>query len=303
MTESQASPLQIRRLCGRIGAEIGGVKLGGALPSATVAAIRRTLLAHRVVFFRDQTQLDDAGQEAFSKLLGDLVPHPTERVRAGTRGILELDAAAGNARADQWHTDVTFLDTPPRYSILRAVRIPPYGGDTCWANTVAAYESLSPELKQFAEALWAVHTNKYDYAAQYAHSSAAERKHYEEVFAKQIYETEQPVVRIHPETGEKSLLLGQFVQRFIGQTHADSQLLFQLFQEHVTRLENCVRWSWRAADVAIWDNQATQHYAIYDYHGLDRTMRRTTVAGEVVVGVDGRHARIIKRPEIKDAAE
>ena len=301
--DDNRSPLKIRRLGGRIGAEVLDLKLSGTLTAAEVGAIRQTLLAHRVIFFRDQAQLDDGAQEAFSRLLGDLVPHPTERVRAGTQGMLELDAAMGNARADQWHTDVTFLDAPPRYSVLRAVRIPPYGGDTCWANTVAAYEALSPELKHLAESLWAVHTNKYDYAAQYVHSSAAERKHYEEVFSKKIYETEQPVVRVHPETGEKSLVLGQFVQRFIGQTHEDSQLLFQMLQSHVTRLENTMRWRWRVGDVAIWDNQATQHYAIYDYDGQDRTMRRTTIAGEVVVGIDGRRATIIKRPELKDAAE
>ena len=303
MTDRTASPLKIRRLAGRIGAEVLDFKLTGTLTAAEVGAVRETLLAHRVIFFRDQTQFDDPAQEAFSALLGALVPHPTERIRAGTQGMLELDAATGNARADQWHTDVTFLDAPPRYSILRAVRIPAYGGDTSWANTVAAYDELSPELKRLAESLWAVHTNKYDYAAQYVFSSDAERRHYEEVFAKKIYETEQPVVRIHPETGEKSLVLGQFVQRFVGQTHQDSQALFQLFQSHVTRLENTVRWTWRESDVAIWDNQATQHYAIYDYEGQNRTMRRTTIAGEVVVGVDGRRASIIKRPEVKDAAE
>ena len=301
--ENQSKSLQIRRLGGRIGAEILGIKLGGAMSPAAVGAIRQALLAHRVIFFRDQTQFDDPAQEAFSGLLGEMVPHPTERVRAGTLGILELDAAAGNARSDTWHTDVTFVDAPPRYSVLRAVRIPAYGGDTCWANTVAAFEALSPELKRLAESLWAVHTNKYDYAAQFVHSSEAERRHYEEVFAQKIYETEQPVVRIHPETGEKALLLGLFVHRFVGQTHADSQLLLELFQNHVTRLENTVRWNWRPNDVAIWDNQSTQHYAIYDYDGQDRTMRRTTIAGEVVVGVDGRRAHTIKRPEIKDAAE
>ena len=302
-TSPTAAPLQVRRIGGRIGAEVQGFKLTGTLSTAEVAAVRQTLLAHRVIFFRDQPQFDDAAQEAFSGLLGQMVPHPTERVRAGTLGILELDAAAGNARADQWHTDVTFLDAPPRYSVLRAVRVPPYGGDTCWANTVAAYAALSPELKQLAESLWAVHTNKYDYAAQYVHASETERRHYEEVFAKKIYETEQPVVRVHPETGEKSLLLGQFVQRFVGQTHADSLTLYELFQRHVTRLENTVRWNWRENDVAIWDNQSTQHYAIYDYDGQGRIMRRTTVAGEVVVGVDGRRATITRRPELMDAAE
>jgi taurine dioxygenase len=294
--DSDAAPFRVRRLGGRIGAEIQGVTLGGDLSGAEVAAIRRTLLAHRVVFFRGQTQFNDHEQEAFSRLLGDLVPHPTEAVRAGTSGILELDAAAGNGKADQWHTDVTFVDAYPRYSVLRAVRIPAYGGDTLWASTVAAYADLSPALKTLADTLWAVHTNKYDYAAQHAHGTEAERAHYEKVFASRIYETEHPVVRIHPETQERSLVLGQFLQRFVGQTHADSGLLFKLFQDHVTRPENTVRWSWRQDDVAIWDNQATQHYAINDYDDQDRTMRRTTIRGEVPVSVDGRRSRMLRVP-------
>ncbi|MEZ5830919.1 MAG: TauD/TfdA family dioxygenase [Dongiaceae bacterium] len=288
--------IKVRRLGGRIGAEIQGVTLSGSLSVQEVAAIRQTLLAHRVVFFRDQAQFDDQQQEAFSRLLGDLVPHPTEAVRAGTAGILELDAAAGNGKADQWHTDVTFMDAYPRYSILRAVTIPAYGGDTLWASTVAGYDDLSPELKSFADSLWAVHSNKYDYAAQHAHGTEAERAHYEKVFASNIYEAEHPLVRIHPETNERSLVLGQFVQRFAGQTHADSMLLFRLFQDHITRPENTVRWNWRKNDVAIWDNQATQHYALNDYGNQNRTMRRTTIGGEVPVSVDGRRSRMLKVP-------
>lgn len=291
------SAICVRRLGGRIGAELQGVALGGSLSGDQVAEIRQALLAHRVIFFRDQEQFDDREQEAFSNLLGDLVPHPTEKVREGSIGILELDAAAGNGKADQWHTDVTFVDAPPRYSILRAVRIPEYGGDTMWANTVAAYESLSPELKALAESLWAVHTNKYDYAAQYPHGTEAEREHFEEVFASKVYEARHPVVRIHPETGERSLVLGQFLQRFVDQTYADSMLLFNLFQGHVTRPENTVRWSWRKNDVAIWDNQATQHYALNDYGDQNRTMRRTTIGGEVPVSVDGRRSKMIRCPD------
>jgi len=291
-----SSSLRIRRLGGRIGAEILDLKLGGSLPGDSVAAIRQALLAHRVIFFRDQAQLSDAEQEAFSNLMGQLVPHPTEAVRAGTTGILELDAAAGNGKADQWHTDVTFVDAYPRYSILRAVTIPAYGGDTLWASTVAAYADLSPELKALAESLWAVHSNKYDYAAQHAHGTEAERAHYEKVFASNIYETEHPVVRIHPETQEKTLVLGQFLQRFSGQTHSDSMLIYKLFQDHVTRPENTVRWNWRQHDVAIWDNQATQHYALNDYGDQNRTMRRTTIGGEVPVSVDGRRSRMLRSP-------
>jgi len=301
--ETQSQKLTIRRLSGRIGAEIRDIKIGGHLSPEEVVAIREALLAYRVIFFRDQGQFDDVQQEAFSGLLGDLVPHPTEAVRAGSIGILELDAAAGNGKADVWHTDVTFVDAYPRYSVLRAVTIPAYGGDTVWANTVAAYHDLSPELRQLAESLWAIHSNKYDYAAQHAHATEAEKRHYEKVFASNIYEAQHPVVRLHPETGEKSLVLGYFIQRFVGHNHIDSAALFQLLQNHVTRLENTVRWNWREGDVAIWDNQATQHYALNDYDGQNRTMRRTTIGGEVPVSVDGRLSRLLRQPTAQAGAE
>jgi len=296
-----SSPLNIRRLSGRIGAEIRDIKIGGHLTPTEVAAVRQALLTYRVIFFRDQMQLDDTQQEGFARLLGDLVPHPTEKVRAGTLGILELDAAAGNGKADQWHTDVTFVDAYPRYSVLRAVTIPAYGGDTVWANTVAAYHDLSPQLKELAESLWALHSNKFDYAAQHSHGTAAEKAHYEKVFASALYECQHPVVRIHPETGEKSLVLGYFIQRFVGHNHIDSNLLFQLLQNHVTRLENTVRWNWRQHDVAIWDNQATQHYALNDYDGQNRTMRRVTIAGEIPVSVDGRRSEMVTKPATQAA--
>jgi alpha-ketoglutarate-dependent sulfate ester dioxygenase len=282
--------LDVRRVSGRIGAEIAGIRLTGDLPPETVDAIRRTLLQHRVIFFRGQGHLDDAEQERFASQFGELVPHPTEKVRSGTGAILELDASTGNGKADQWHTDVTFVDAYPRISILRAVTIPAYGGDTVWANTVAAYEDLTPALRQLADGLWAVHSNKYDYAAQRPKATAEERRHYEEIFAATVYETEHPVVRIHPETGERSLVLGYFIQKLVGHSNVESARLFDLLQGHVTRLENTVRWQWQAGDVAIWDNQATQHYALNDYGDQDRVVRRSTIAGEVPVGVDGRHS-------------
>jgi alpha-ketoglutarate-dependent taurine dioxygenase len=286
--------LTIRRLSGRIGAEIGGVDLGGPLCDDTVTAIRQALLANRVIFFRGQGHMTDSQQEAFAGRLGDLVPHPTEKVKPGTMGILELDAAAGNGKADVWHTDVTFVDAYPRYSVLRSIVIPEYGGDTVWASTVAAYHDLSPELKQLAESLWAVHSNKYDYAAQHAHATQEEKAHYEKTFASNVYEAQHPVVRIHPETGEKSLVLGYFIQRMVGHNHVDSAALFNLLQNHVIRQENTIRWSWRVGDVAIWDNQATQHYALNDYDGQRRVMRRVTIAGEIPVSVDGRRSQMLR---------
>jgi alpha-ketoglutarate-dependent taurine dioxygenase len=216
------------------------------------------------------------------------VPHPTNPVRTGSAGILELDSTNGRGRADHWHTDVTFVDAYPKISVLRGVVIPPFGGDTVWANTVAAYEGLPPALKALAENLWAVHSNLYDYAAVKPQATTAAAKHFEEVFTSTVYETEHPVVRVLPGTGERSLVLGYFIRRFVGYSQSDSNHLFELLQSHVTRLENTVRWHWNEGDVAIWDNTATQHYAINDYGDQKRVVRRSTVHGEVPVSIDGR---------------
>eukprot|EP01132_Coremiostelium_polycephalum_P012361 gene12361-15105_t len=277
-------------LNGRIGAEIQNIRLDGDLPDADIAAINGLLLRHKVIFFRDQGHLDDAQQELFARRLGDLVPHPTQGAVQGTASILNLDTSRGGGRADQWHTDVTFVDAYPKFSVLRAVVIPATGGDTIWANTHAAYENLPAPLKLLAEQLWAVHSNLYDYAAARPHATEAERRHYEDVFTSTIYETEHPVVRVHPETGERTLLLGNFVQRLSGLSKSDSAKLYALFQCHITSPENTIRWHWRAGDVAIWDNRATQHYAVNDYGDQHRVVRRATVDGDVPVSVDGRRS-------------
>jgi taurine dioxygenase len=304
-TQTTAQQIEIRPIAGRIGAEIANIKLRGDLDAESYQAIRHALLQYRVIFFRGQQHLEDAEQERFARLFGDLVAHPTEQVRNGSTAILELDTRNGNGRADQWHTDVTFVDAYPQISILRAVQVPSFGGDTVWANTVAAYDHLPAELKDLADRLWAVHSNKYDYAAQRPQATEAERKHYESTFAATVYETEHPVVRLHPETGEKSLVLGYFIQKFVGQNHVDSARLFEILQDHVTRLENTVRWRWQAGDVAIWDNRATQHIAINDYGDQRRIMRRSTIAGDVPVSIDGKHSHTRRKvtPLRQQAAE
>jgi taurine dioxygenase len=180
------------------------------------------------------------------------------------------------------------VDAYPKLSVLRAAVIPLFGGDTVWANTVAAYDGLPPALKTLAENLWAVHSNLYDYAAVRPQASAADAQEYEYVFTSTVYETEHPLVRVLPWTGERSLVLGYFVRRFVGYSQSDSNHLFELFQSHVTRLENTVRWRWNAGDLAIWDNTATQHCAINDYGEQKRVVYRSTVGGETPVSVDGR---------------
>jgi len=289
--------LEIHPVAGRIGAEIRGVHLSGELDAATVEAIQQALIQYKVVFFCEQTQLDDQRQEAFAHLLGEPVAHPTVPVREGTRYLLELDGAEGQ-RANSWHTDVTFVEAYPKASILRSVVAPAFGGDTLWANTATAYNELPSELRELADKLVAVHSNEYDYASAKPDVSPEKLERYRKIFTSTVYETEHPVVRVHPISGEKSLLLGHFVKRIKGYSQADSAHLFGLLQSHVIRQENTVRWRWKAGDVAIWDNRSTQHYAIDDYGTQERIVRRVTLKGEVPVGVSGQSSQTIKGLDI-----
>ena len=282
------APLEITPLAGRIGALIQGVRLSGELAPETFTAIHQALLRHKVVFFQGQRHLDDASQQAFASLWGELVAHPTVPAKSGTQ-IFELDSQHGG-RANSWHTDVTFTTDYPKVSVLRAVTIPDSGGDTVWSNTAAAYDELPPELKALAEQLWAIHSNDYDYAATRIDIDATGAKHHKEVFASRLIEAQHPLVRVHPETGERTLVAGHFVKRLAGYNTHDSDRLFEIFQHHITRLENTVRWQWTTGDVAIWDNRATQHYAINDYGKQHRVVRRVTVRGEVPVAVDGQRS-------------
>ena len=286
------SPLDIVPVAGRIGAEIRGVQLTGDLDDFTLAAIRAALIRHKVIFFRDQVHFDDARQEAFAERLGKPVAHPTVPVAEGSRFLLDLDSREGYA-ASSWHTDVTFVPAYPEASILRAITVPEAGGDTLWANGVTAYEELPDQLKTLVDDLWALHTNDYDYASAFANAPVERVKQHKAVFASTVYETEHPVVRVHPESGERALLVGHFVKKFVGLNGPDSQRLFAILQEHITKPENTVRWRWRANDVAIWDNRSTQHRAIADFGLQRRTLRQATIAGDVPIAIDGSRSRVL----------
>lgn len=291
--KTEVQTLDIHPVAGRIGAEIRGIKLSGDLDASTVEAIQQALLTHKVIFFRDQTHLDDQSQEAFAQLLGDPIAHPTVPVRDGTRFLMELDGAQGQ-RANSWHTDVTFVEAYPKASVLRSVLAPASGGDTVWANTASAYAKLPKTLQELADNLWAVHSNEYDYASIKPDVSPEKIEQYRKIFTSTVYETEHPVVRVHPVSGERSLVLGHFVKRIKGYSPSDSAHLFNLLQSHVTRLENTVRWRWNTGDVAIWDNRSTQHYAIDDYGTQDRIVRRVTLQGDVPVSVQGHRSQTTK---------
>jgi taurine dioxygenase len=282
--------LQVRKAAGNIGAVISGVSVSGELSAEAVAAIRSTLLEHKVVFFRGQHHVDEAEQVAFASRLGQVTTaHPTVPGYQNNPHVLDLDSVkSGGGHANYWHTDVTFVDQPPAFSVLRSVVIPEYGGDTVWANTARAYRNLPAELRSLADALWAVHGNEFDFAAPGASETVRKAvEAYHEVFVSETFETLHPVVRVHPETEERTLLLGNFVRQFRNFGKTESAAILRLFQDRITALENTVRWHWREADVVVWDNRATQHYAVADYGDLERIVRRVTVAGEVPVAIDG----------------
>jgi len=280
------------KLGANIGARIDGVRLAGDLDAASVAAINDALLEHKVIFFRDQHDLDDDGQLAFASRLGTpTTAHPT---LSEGETVLPIDSRYD--KANSWHTDVTFVDRIPKASLLRAVSLPSYGGTTTWASTEAAYEQLPAPLRLLTENLWAVHTNQYDYVRE--HYDRGEEltdtvREYREEFVREYYETEHPVVRVHPETGKRVLLLGHFIKQFVGLGAGESATLFNLLQARVTKLENTVRWSWLPGDLAIWDNRATQHYAVADYDDQYRRLNRVTLAGDIPVDIYGEHSRAV----------
>lgn len=291
----QTNQIKVIPVAGRIGAEIRGVQLSKNLEPVIFNKIKEVLDEYKVVFIKDQGHLDDASQEEFASLLGEPYAHPTVPVKENSNFIFELDSDQG-AKANHWHTDVTFVPEVPKYSILRGVTIPNVGGDTVWANTNTAYEDLPEGLKKLADELWAIHSNEFDYA-QLAVKNTVQNvvsKEYRSVFESTIYKTKQPVVHVHGETGKKHLLLGGFVGKLDGYSTSESEKLFSILQSYVTRLENTVRWKWSEGDIVIWDNLATQHYAIADYED-HRVVRRVTVGKHMPINKNNQSSTLISQ--------
>ncbi|BBZ37672.1 TauD/TfdA dioxygenase family protein [Mycobacterium conspicuum] len=289
--------ITVTKLGSQIGARIDGVHLGGDLDPDTVEEIRDALLSYKVIFFRGQHHLDDEQQLAFARLLGTPIGHPAAGVLAAADAPIITPINSDYGKATRWHTDVTFVANYPSASILRAVTLPSYGGSTLWASTAAAYDALPEPLKWFVDNLWALHTNRYDYVDAEATTSTASmteaQRAFRQAFEKADYRTEHPVVRVHPETGERTLVAGNFVRGFVGLDSYESTMLLELLQRRITMPENTIRWNWDLGDVAIWDNQATQHRAIDDYDNQHRLMHRVTLMGDVPVNVHGQRSRVV----------
>jgi alpha-ketoglutarate-dependent taurine dioxygenase len=287
--------IDITRIGGRIGAEISGIDLKLPIEPGDAGAIHDALVEHKVLVFRGQ-HLDDEQHQRFASIFGELtLAHPTVPSVDGQANVLEVAGGEG-ARANAWHTDVTFVVAPPKATTLRSLVIPPYGGDTLFSNTAAAYADLPEHLRLLADRLWAEHSNSYDYA-EHPQFRSAEVDEYQKVFVSTRYRTAHPVVRVNPDSGVPNLFIGNFVTGLIGLSKTESRDILRLLQHYVTRPENTLRHKWQVGDIVVWDNRSTQHYAADDYGDLARKLHRVTVAGDVPVGVDGEKSRILEGDE------
>jgi len=286
-----STQLDVRPLSGVIGAEIRGVDLKAEVSDATIADIRRQLLRYKVVFFPQQ-HLDADQHRAFARRFGELTSaHPVLPGPKGYPEVFEIDytktrkvyATYGDlsrrdAQGVYWHTDVTFVKRPPMGSILNAVVIPPSGGDTMFSNQVAAYESLSQPLRTFLSDLTAVHDGKAQFGDLLARRGEGEWDG--EVFDK-LEPVEHPVVRTHPETGERTIFVNPGFTSYIKDLARDeSATLLNFLYAHSTKPEHTVRYHWTAGDLAFWDNRATQHAVVGDYGDQHRVIQRVTLRGD-----------------------
>ncbi len=286
--------LEFTKLGSRIGAEIRGLDLSADLSEDTVAQIRAALNVHKALVFRNANIRTDEDQVRFASRFGPLTKaHPTVASVDGKPAVLPVDSENGSA--NNWHTDVTFVVNPPQASTLRSITLPAYGGETLIASSAGAYQDLPEELRNFADTLWAIHTNDYDYSVpkNLEHANADERR---KEFTRIHFESAHPVVRVHPLTGERGLFIGGFAQRLriVGLSNTESKDILRLLQAYVTRPENVVRVNWEPDQLVLFDNRITQHYAPANYDGQPRQLNRVTIAGDIPRGVDGRSSTSIK---------
>lgn len=300
------SRVQVRPMSGHIGAEIDGIDMAAPLPEEHRRVITDALHQWKVVFFRDQ-HLDHESQIAFARQFGDLTyAHPyddsppdgypeiytvsPERFAAqyGMEGEAAKLLRKRYSYTNEWHTDVTAAINPPAASVLRADIVPEFGGDTMFTNMVAAYAGLSAPLRTFLDGLLAEH--------RYGAGQARKGKTFSDVTTQRPLIAHHPVVRVHPETGERALFVTPaFTSHIVGLRHEESEPLLQLLFAHTTRPEYTVRFRWAPGSVAFWDNRVTAHMGPQDIDHLDvdRVLHRVTLIGEQPVGVDGLESKLV----------
>ncbi|MGL5267446.1 MAG: taurine dioxygenase [Plesiomonas shigelloides] len=263
-----------------IGAEINGLTLSEPLDAIQFSLLQQALLTHQVLFFRDQP-ITPIQQRALAHRFGDLHIHPIYPHTPEAEEIIVLDTHNDNPPDnDNWHTDVTFIETPPAIAILAAKQIPPLGGDTLWASGVAAFEGLSPRFKRLLTGLEAEHDFAKSFPAHRHNSNPADYQRWQEA-TKLHPPIRHPVIRTHPQSGLQALFINEgFTTRLPDLSARESEALLTYLFTHITKPEYQVRWRWQKNDIAIWDNRTTQHYANADYLPNRRIMHRATILGD-----------------------
>ncbi|MFI9797561.1 TauD/TfdA dioxygenase family protein [Streptomyces sp. NPDC052302] len=303
---TRAAGIEVKPVAGHIGADITGVDLAGELDDGQVSAIRAAMLRWKVVFFRDQ-RLDHAAHVALARRFGEPVvlrrrgsaspekfpevETTADRLELGGRFGMEHDEWLRRRRHHLlrgWHCDHGARVDPPAATILRAETVPPYGGDTTWANLAAAYAGLSEPVRRFVDGLRAEHRLGVGYQPR-----PGDDAYVRHLLDHQVASL-HPLVRVHPETGERVLYVnGYYVEQIDGLSRAESGAVLEMLLEQAVRPEYTVRFRWEPGSVAFWDNRATIHLAPGDTAHLDvpRVMHRVMLAGDVPVGVDGTPSR------------
>jgi alpha-ketoglutarate-dependent sulfate ester dioxygenase len=297
----EPTSIEVRPLTLHVGAEIHGVDLTKPLPEQQITDIKATLAKWKVVFFRGQI-LDNGGHVAFARQLGEPTPgHPIYGSHGDFPEIYTVSKQRMNDRFDGepinhpwnwWHTDLTCAKNPPYASILRADLVPPYGGDTQFTNLCTAYVALSPTMQRFVESLRGIH-----------HKAPQDGVKAKDVYSDKNQQTrmvaEHPLVRVHPETGEKTLFVSpNFLHGIVGLTPTETKTMLAFLKGHIVRPEFTVRFKWEPGSIAIWDNRATAHLPPRDIYlpdcDFDRCFYRVTLMGPTAYGVDGSEAKQIE---------
>jgi taurine dioxygenase len=272
----------IHPVAGALGAEVSGLDLARPLDDATVAALRQSWLEHLVLFFRDQ-DLSPAQFLAFARRFGEPIEYPFVRGLDDYPEIIPVLKLA-HERVNfggVWHSDTAYLDVPPMASMLVAREIPPFGGDTLFANMYLAYETLSDGMKRMLDGLVAVNSSAKADASRTREDRMKDRARE----AARDYVAAHPVVRRHPETGRRALYVNvAHTVRFDGMTEEESAPLLAFLFQHQIRPELTCRFRWRPGSIAFWDNRCAQHHAINDYRGHRRLLHRVTLAGDTPKG-------------------
>ena len=272
--------IEVQPISGGIGAEIHNVDVSQDLDEATVGDIRKALLEHCVIFLRNQ-KLDAERHKAFTRRFGKIFIHPNYKGMQTDPEVIVITREPGDKKivGEEWHTDTTMMAEPPMGAILYAIEVPPYGGDTLFANQYQAYEALSDGMKEMLGSVRAVHSDRKVAGPRANKNAYRATKVREDADWRETIST-HPVVVTHPETKRKLLYVNaSYTMGFEGMTEEESRPLLDYLLQHGHRPEFTCRFRWQPGSIAFWDNRACKHLAIHDAGPFRRVMRRTQIAG------------------------